>query len=701
MAKTSKYIKVDKNVLLEWVYDNNNLISEPYNILVNSKDRKNSYLAYQSSTTNNSQSNQLFNIDPIQNKWGKLNIDYYNFLQLKNYSSSNPIQHDKLIFHVPVNWTFDEYYGFYVKIYTYDSSKNKKYELSNFYFDITDISQENLLNYSSPQLLFQEQLWGKNIELNIPSVDSVASQLDNGLPASNSINETLTNGVGLSLNSPIFIDFYFIKNIETIGGITTYTLESKTTTSVPQTPEFKRLGLKIENSPDGDYFEIFGTYNGNISEFNKFINDSLSLDKQYYVEFNITVFEENIRGKTTTITLTNNFNESVEYRPIIKHSTTTAVIDVEMRLIDAVDNSSILRRASYGMLQDQVSKYSLNLTKINLDNANKPKIYNIKNSIDPSLVGLSNPLGILTARDANPKQPKYPYQGINSSQQNIVDEVEIPVPVLIDRYNIMAKSENAILNDKTFFGNGKLQIMLYPFDNVVNFIVAKGDNNKPEYFDLTNFNDVKIVFKNDDLIVSSSIHDGTDNNDLSQGMISFKIEKNKYKKIKKILNSGINVFYITGLTSQNMEQVIYSGTFKLYDNAKNVDELNKAASKAGEIILDKSEVKPSAVVRSRTIDEDGGNKPKKKTKSRSISSDGINMSIDNNIIPGTGNISSDVDDSNIDDETESTQSNTEKYPTRPSTPTSADFGKIYIYEGNLYTARPSRTGIYWGYLGSA
>ena len=39
MSKISKFIKLDKNILLEYVYNDGNLISEAYDILVNSKDK--------------------------------------------------------------------------------------------------------------------------------------------------------------------------------------------------------------------------------------------------------------------------------------------------------------------------------------------------------------------------------------------------------------------------------------------------------------------------------------------------------------------------------------------------------------------------------------------------------------------------------------------------------------------------------------
>ena len=60
MSKISKYVKLDKNVLLEYTYNDNNLITESYNILVNSKYKSQSYLAASTSTTSNSISNQLF-----------------------------------------------------------------------------------------------------------------------------------------------------------------------------------------------------------------------------------------------------------------------------------------------------------------------------------------------------------------------------------------------------------------------------------------------------------------------------------------------------------------------------------------------------------------------------------------------------------------------------------------------------------------
>lgn len=625
MAKVSKFVKLDKDVLLEYIYNDGNLVSEAYNILVNSKDRKRSYMAFDTSGTGNDQANQLFLIDPIEGKWGKVNPGYYTFLQVKNYSAPAPIRHDTLKFHIPVNWTFGEYLGFYVRVYTFDSLNNVKYELSNFYFDMTDVSQQYLLNFSTPALLFQEKLWGKNIQIEIPAVSEISAQLTNNRPTDNSINFNLTGGNGLSLNAPIFVDFHFIKNIQTINGVTNYLLEPAVTTTIPQTPEFERLGLKIENSPNGDFFEIYGTYNGTIAEFKRFIDDSITLGNRYYVQYNITTYEQNIRGKTTTVTIMDNFNETIEYRPIIKYSTTTAIIDVEMRLIDAVDDSYIVRRASYGMLQDEVSKYSLNLMKINLDDANKPKIYNIKSAINPDLVGVANSFGVIPVNN-NPKSPPKPRVNMDilanpnnntstlSDSNVIVEQIRVPFPVLVDRFNIMAKSDSAVLDTKTFFGFGKIQILLYPFDNVVSFSIASGTPEQPRYLDMSGYSEIKLTIKNDTNSISFVPYVESGQIDLINGSIAFKITESKFAEIKRIYNSGVNVFYITG-TNVSTTSVIYTGLFKLYDDKNNVDQLNQQVSSQPQIILDPTPPKQTVIVTPRTVTQSGP-APKKKTLTR-------------------------------------------------------------------------------------
>jgi hypothetical protein len=550
--------------------------------------------------------NQLFKVDSVTQKYAKVNPSYYSFLQLKEYASGTPTRHDTIKIHVPINWTFGEHLGFFIKVYGFDTTNTRIFDISNFYFDMTDVSQQYLLNFTSPPLLFQEKLWGKNITINIPSLSDLASQKTNNVPKENSINANLTNGAGLNITSPVFIDFHFIDNIQTVNGLTGYILSTKVTTTVPQTPEFERLGLVVAHSINGDFFEIYGVYNDTIAGFNQFMDESFNIGHRYYVQYNITMYEQNIRGKTTTVTVHDNFNETIEYRPIIKYSTTNAIIDVEMRLIDAVDDSYIIRRASYGMLQDEVSKYSLNLTKINLTNANKPKIYNIKSNIDPSLVGMSNSMGRITKPISISKAVTGRVSGSNNNNNNTpiiqIETVKVPFPVLVDKFNIVGKSDNASFNNTLFYGIGKMIINIYPFDNIITFTIANGSDTKPDFLNMTGYGDIKLTFRNDSKTFDFPLYTDSGSVNLDLGQLSFKITQNKFVDIKKLYESGINLFYITS-DIQSVKSVVYSGLFKIYDSAANVSGLNQEAASSANpaIIKDPKLPQETAVVTRRPV----------------------------------------------------------------------------------------------------
>lgn len=552
--KISKFLKLNKDILLEYIYNDKNLISEPYRILINTKDRLRGYVSGDSSLTINITDNQLFEIDPVTNKWGIVDTNTYSFLQFKDFAVGSPVRYDILKIHLPVNYTFGEYLGLHLDIYIFDNDNRTKYYLSNFYFDITNIDQSGIINFTSPPILINEKLWGKYIQLEIPSPYSISNQRENNTTKPNSINWNLTDGLGLNLNSPIFLEFNFITSKSTINGVTTYLLGSKLNTSLPIIPEFQNIGVKIEYSKNGDYFEIYGIMDDSVTEFAKFIESSYYLGNRYNVEYVITIYEQNIRGKTIRIYVTDNFNEKIEYRPIIKYSTTTAVIDVEMRIIDTSNQSQILRRASYGMLQDEVSRFSLNLIKINVSGSNTPKIYNIKSPIGAGIFGRGQQFGLT-----------------NNNVQ--LEPIKVPYPVLIEKFNVIAKSESVKIGKNNFWGNGSLQLLIYPFDNVVQIIIAsKIDDNQIGYMDLTGSGQINMVMKNNKVVCSFPLYVETGQVDLSIGILIFKINSSKINDLKKIYESGDNLFYIT-TTSYDTTTVIYTGLFKMYDSSDNISQL--------------------------------------------------------------------------------------------------------------------------------
>jgi hypothetical protein len=565
-VRVSKFVKAHKDILVEYIYDDGNNISEGYKVLVNSRENTYSFVSTKTSGSNNTELNQLFPLDRVTDYYGIVDTKNYSFLQYKDYSAGFPIRFDTIKIHLPINYTFGEYLGCYIRVYTLDTDNKKEYSLSNFYYDQTNVELSKIINFTAPPLRFQEKLWGKSLDINVPSAYFVSRQISGIAPKNNTVNANLTNGKGLSQTAPIFIDFSFITKKTTINSITSYYLTTPKKISFAQTPEFENLGVKIEESVNGDFFEIYGIFNGSLADFKKFIDDSRLQGKRFHVEFDITLFEQNIRGKSINVTVTSNFNEKVEYRPIIKYTTTTAVIDVEMRLVDTVDDSIIYRRASYGMLQDEVSKYSLNMTKINISRANKPKIYGLKN-LTTNSGDMSGLLG----------------------NRIFLEPIRVDRTVLVDKFNLIAKSDSVNVGKNVFYGLGKLKIVLQPFDNTLLFIIARdisteqtpGINNigdlafvkAPEYLDMSNMGEISFIIKNDTLKFETGLYETSGSIDLTRGQCVFRIPESKMRDIKSIFESGRNLFYITSkLNSQTA--VIYSGLFDIFDSQSNIDTIN-------------------------------------------------------------------------------------------------------------------------------
>lgn len=563
--KTSKYIKVDKDVVIEYIYDNQGFLLEGYNILTNLKDEYNQFYSSEGTSTKNGESNQLFRTDPVRNIWTKINYDKYGFLGKREYGASVPLRFDSIKVHLPVNYTFGGNYGFHIKVYSTATRGTRQYLLSNFYYDITDQSQSNYLQFNSPPLLIAEKLWQKNVEFYVPSLNFISSQRTLGLPTEFSLNYNLSDGLGMSDTNPIFIEFSFITSRQTILNEVKYTLGGTKQISIPQTPEFENLSVMIESSNEGDFFELYGTYNGTLAEFNSFIENSRYSNKKYNVEYTITLFEQNVRTRSQKIYLDEFFNQKIEYRPIIRYSTTTAVIECEMKLINLVDSSIISRRASYGMLPDEVAKYSLKLTKINLEGANKPKIYNIKNQLGA---------GILELNDKRNRGSRKGEVDIYGNSQIKLEFLKVPFPLFIDKFNLVAKSDSVEIGREIFYSDGALRLVIYPFDNVIMFTIAdRISDSQIEYLNLSNSSDVRLVFKSDVQSASFPLWDGNNGQiDLERGTICFMIPSSRIPDIQRIFDTGKRVFYIT-TTNNQITTPIFSGTYILFDSVDYIEEL--------------------------------------------------------------------------------------------------------------------------------
>ena len=323
------------------------------------------------------------------------------------------------------------------------------------------------------------------------------------------------------------------------------------TFQVPQRPEMEGIKLVIQESNSGDYFEIFGTLNGSFNDFTEFITNSTDVGKFYQLEFIITTFEQNIGGKSVSYLIEDNFRELVEFRPILKYSTSSATIDVEMRIVDKDSGSIITKKAVYGMKPDQLSKYLLNTKRINVRNTFKPKIYTKTLTTD------------------------YLYDRIGKSATP-ENRVSVPVPELkyifqgkskisaFCKYmlNKVYKSPGAQINNYVY--NGEMKISIKPFDSIVEFSLQVRSENTLTPLDLTDIEELKLIFKSDDDMVEIAQYFGNTISSATLGNCSFKISEDIYPKIRNMYMNGSRLFYITS-TNQGVRNLIYSGLFTAED----------------------------------------------------------------------------------------------------------------------------------------
>lgn len=556
MAINNRYIQVHPDALIEWIWDDQFFFEDEYSIIKDSKNNISSFTFSKNAVQLNNYNKlpqQLYLIDKLVNRYGIVDTDNKLFLQESKYINNQPSKFDKVKIWFPLNYTFPTSTGFYLNIYTLNYENNIKYNLTNYFLDITVAGELFKITNEISTFRLNEKLWGKSITLYVPSVYSEAQERVNNAPKLGTINYNLTNGsLGLSQTSPITIDFRLLTNKSTILNETTYITTPPLITSIPQTPEYNNVSVGIQEASDGDYFIINGLYNNILGDFETFMNTLESSGKRSYILYTITAYEENIPQDAIDIYVYKDFYKQISYRPIFKFTNTTASIRVDMKIINSVDSSVITKSAELAITGNVVTKYGKYVTPINISNAIKPKLYNSK----PTTLMLP------------------PQELINSHIKRKIPtttEVKyIPYPVLTDSYNVIASNVSSKNQSTTFFGYGNLQLLITPFDNIIKIKIAKQvTNDKVEPFVLPVSNSIiQLIFKSSTSELRIPLYLESNEVDLNNGVLIFKISSTEQATLKKIYQLNKS-FYIT-LTTNGIETSIYDGKFILLEQTPRV-----------------------------------------------------------------------------------------------------------------------------------
>lgn len=550
MAVNSRFIQVHPDALIEWIWDDSFYYADNYSII---RDIQNNVTSFTFSadavdTTNyNKIPQQLYLIDSLINKYGIADPTKKQFLQESQYSNPQPSHFNKVKIWFPIYYIFPNTTGFFLNISALNYENAVKYNLANYFLDISVAGELNKIINETQPFRLNERLWGKSIEIYVPSVYDEALLRVNNAPQLGSINYNLTNGtLGLSQTSPISIDFRFLTKKATILNETTYLTTPALVATIPQAPEYNNLAVDIEHATIGDYFLINGTYNGSLGDFDVFMNTLSTSGKNSYILYTITVSEDNIPQDPETRYIYQDFYKQQTYRPTFKFTNTVASIRVDMQLINSVDSSTITKSSEIAVVGNQIAKYGNYLSSINVSNAIQPKLYNSK----PDTLTLPS-MEVLNSH-------------LKRKVNNVKTDIKyIPYPVLTNTYNIVVQDTNKTNINGIYYGFGDMQLVLTPFDNVIKIKVAEQVTSlsiKPFSFPSSN-SVVQLVFKSATTELRESLYLESNEVDLSAGLLVFKIPATDQPQLKKIASTN-TIFYIT-ITTNGVETAVYDGTFAL------------------------------------------------------------------------------------------------------------------------------------------
>lgn len=347
------------------------------------------------------------------------------------------------------------------------------------------------------------------------------------------------------------ISLHLINEVKTVNGYDYIEISDEKSLTLTQEDELTDLAVQLEEATDGDYFEIYGLKDGSRAGFENYINGRIQESgDDITVFYDIDVSEQlglnYISMYQTTMVQTNQFDQPLLYRPIIKNAAfcSSFLVRVAMRIYNETDNTQIVKVAS--LIYDKPKKYGRRMQQISLKSNDSANIvYNLlpNSSVNRELNGF-----------------------INSIRPD-VGETKY-VPVALDTYGIVAGSTNITLqgaetestNDIKYSTEGEAIVTLSKVaDNFIKFSIAKPKGDSLESISLVNAQDVILTIKSGN--IEQQIHHNPTfpDIDMGKGEVLFKVTKATASRFDQAdTNLEADKFYIT-LKNGETESLLYHG----------------------------------------------------------------------------------------------------------------------------------------------
>lgn len=643
LITSSRFTQITPYALLEYTY-NSNVISTRdadfyrcINAFTGSTNLFN-YNQFDYSLPKKLTGNVLdYTVQPIdENVWVHLDIDkplrffeqqnealFFQPIYLGRTTEINVV-YDSIKVHIVSGYNFDDLGGFIIRASYVDNNNGKQIHVAN----IAYLKEDTHISLNKTPMLIGDRVYDKYIEIKIPSLKSIT---DSELQTKEIFNSVINYGnvVYKNLfdlpdynNSKINLVFYEIQDYyETDNGqvlIKTALPLGNNTQGVIRTEilnydNFSNLVANVQESVVGDYFEIFPMYNSEFLE--DFIMDQARLGHNYIGIHDIELYEQissfgdydEILTHKQSFFQEDGFDQVFKFRPVIENANAvTFTIEYTFRLLDKVDNSQVIRRATYTF--PDASKYGRWMQKLNIPIGYQPIkivnkiIRNIDSNTGSNVYNLSKGSSIATSNTTTSSIVPFQFKDISvnsytlfvdSTSQLTTKVIYENIPnTIIDTNKISFEDFN---NSNVIYGQGDCKIYINQYDNFLKFKIYKYVDKKsgiPEVFkDLkstTNLN-FYLVFRTstgEEIRINefSKIENIKINSD-EDGVLIFKINTTD---AQKIIKDAVNDFYIiienkisgkiTGTNAWNaqkdFETVLYSGKWDLLNNYNQIEQVD-------------------------------------------------------------------------------------------------------------------------------
>jgi len=624
---TSKYIQLTPYALLEFTYNTTVISTDDLSFIrvKNAFTGTMSYINYH--LTDYRKTRQLTGnaldrtVQQISaSKWAHMDIDKpISYFEQKHanlffenlwdsISQDLNITYDSVKVHLQSGYNFTDLAGFILRIAFVDNEFHQLY-LAN----IAHLKDDEFIKYHTRPILLGERVYDRYLEVKIPSLKDIKD-------VNTQVADEFATVDGIFLkkdfnwdNSKINVLFYEIKEkeVDRDGQVILRTslnvgdsASGMVRVELKHFDEFVNVAAVIQESLNGDYFEIFPTYNDNFLE--DFILERAEQGENYMVIHDLEIYEQRPNSGSMIETMTQKFTQIQEegfdkpfiFRPVVKdENTLTFSIDYSVRIFNKVDSSQIIRRAS--LTFSNARKYGRWMQKLDIPIdfnpirvVNKILLETEKESVsNPNLYTLNS--GMLKNSLASdntflPMQINDIYTGVETL---FVDKISQSI--------ISADSGNTantvfdlkpLLKSDLIFGQGEARLYIGEYDNFVKFKVYKmsENTNVPEpYTDMSqnaNVNFYLVFTTADGTKIKISEYNKMENINLDkkEGELLYKIDS---RLSRQILASDVLTFTINienrqietdevgnATDKKDFELIFYSGVWapiadhKLYNS---------------------------------------------------------------------------------------------------------------------------------------